>query len=224
MNASVSPTASRRSSGRTPAARRDPRPTRHDVLAAFRRKELLLAARQVFAESGFERATMERVAERAHVAKGTVYLYYASKRELYLAALTQGLSELHDLVRGRLDPALSCLDNLRAFIETKVAFFDTEREFFGIYLELGLPPGNAAGADPALRRLCRAHHRILEDLLSRAVARGEIRELPLDRLAEAVTHLTRAAVARRLDGRSTAPVADDARFVIDLVWRGIALE
>ncbi|MGE3840565.1 MAG: TetR/AcrR family transcriptional regulator [Vicinamibacterales bacterium] len=224
MNEPVSDSTPRRSSRRNPSSSRNQRPTRHEVLAAFRRKELLLAARQVFAECGFERATMDRVAERAHVAKGTVYLYYASKRELYLAALTQGLTELHDLVRSRLDPASSCFENLRAFIETKMTFFDTERDFFRIYLELGLPPGYVPTADPALRRLYRAQQRILRDLLARAVARREIRELPLDRLAEAVAHLTRDAVARRLDGRIHASVSDDARFVIDLLWRGIASE
>lgn len=50
---------------------------------------ILDAAYQVFAAKGFHEARIEEIAEQAGVAKGTVYLYFPSKQELYLAMLEE---------------------------------------------------------------------------------------------------------------------------------------
>ena len=47
-----------------------------------KRNELVHAALSVFAERGYHRATMQSVAERAGVSKGSVYDYFESKEEL----------------------------------------------------------------------------------------------------------------------------------------------
>jgi len=65
--------------------------TKRDVLSEFRRSELLTAARIVFGKKGFHDASIEEIAEMAEVAKGTVYLYYKSKKDLYLEAVRFGV-------------------------------------------------------------------------------------------------------------------------------------
>lgn len=50
-----------------------------------RRGEILKAALDVFTEKGYGTATMPEIAQKAGVAAGTLYLYYPSKRELYVA-------------------------------------------------------------------------------------------------------------------------------------------
>ena len=75
--------------------------TRKDVVTEFREAEILQAARQVFARQGFADASMEEIAQVAGLAKGTLYLYYDSKRELYRAALRAGLVELATRSSGR---------------------------------------------------------------------------------------------------------------------------
>ena len=77
--------------------------TRKDVLSEFRRSELLVAARAIFSKKGFHEATIDDVAEAAQVAKGTVYLYYKSKRDLYLEALRYGIESLNRELEELLD-------------------------------------------------------------------------------------------------------------------------
>ena len=72
--------------------------TKTDVVSEFRRDEILDAAHRVFASQGFRDATVDHIAEAAGVAKGTVYLYFKSKDDLYWAALHRGLDRLHDAV------------------------------------------------------------------------------------------------------------------------------
>jgi TetR/AcrR family transcriptional regulator len=61
---------------------------------AQRRREILDAARQVFFERGFHSPTVDDVAARAEVSKGTIYLYFESKEEILAHLLLEGLNEL----------------------------------------------------------------------------------------------------------------------------------
>ena len=54
--------------------------TKKDVVTEFRCAGILEAARKVFATKGFHEAKVDDIADAAGVAKGTVYLYYDSKR------------------------------------------------------------------------------------------------------------------------------------------------
>ena len=85
---------------------------KEDVLNEFRRSELITSARRVFGAHGFANATMEAIARDADVAKGTVYLYYDSKRAIYEAAWRASMEELDALVKaqGRVGRLLASRD------------------------------------------------------------------------------------------------------------------
>ena len=55
--------------------------------------ELLQAALQLFVEKGFAATRVEEVALRAGVSKGTLFLYYDSKEDLFKAVIQAHLSE-----------------------------------------------------------------------------------------------------------------------------------
>ena len=59
-----------------------------------RPQELLDAALELFVEKGFAAARSEEVAQRAGVSKGTLYLYYPSKEELFKAVVRHNLTSL----------------------------------------------------------------------------------------------------------------------------------
>ena len=59
-----------------------------------RRDQILAAAREVFFEVGIRRATVDAVAARAEVAKGTVYLYFPTKETILAHLLLEGLDNL----------------------------------------------------------------------------------------------------------------------------------
>lgn len=60
----------------------------------LRRDLILKASEEVFFEKGLRAATLDEIAERAEVSKGTIYLYFASKEDLYYSLMTKGLSML----------------------------------------------------------------------------------------------------------------------------------
>ncbi len=59
-----------------------------------RREAILDAARAVFAQEGFRRATVDVIAQRAEVAKGTIYLYFENKEAILAELVLRALKEL----------------------------------------------------------------------------------------------------------------------------------
>ena len=82
--------------------------TKKEVLSEFRRSELLTAARAIFGKKGFHDASIDEIAEAAEVAKGTVYLYYSSKKDLYLEAVRFGVESLNHELKSRADGPGTC--------------------------------------------------------------------------------------------------------------------
>jgi AcrR family transcriptional regulator len=96
-----------------------PAPTSRQRRKETRPQELLDAALQLFVEKGFAATRSEEVARRAGVSKGTLYLYYPSKEELFKAVVRQSMStliaegiELADAYEGSSSDLLVTLMNI----------------------------------------------------------------------------------------------------------------
>jgi AcrR family transcriptional regulator len=192
------------------------------IVAAFRQAGILDAARHAFAAHGFEKASVEEIARRAGVAKGTVYLYYPSKLAVYRAALRDGLAALLEELRRNVGRAQGVRDKLGAFLRTKAEFLEGHREFFGVY-DAGLAH---PGLPLHLQKDFQAYHQEQLALLQSALqspGRGpRIGELESRLVAEAVSDLSGGVVRRRLLGLSRAETQRQVDAVLELVWKGLA--
>jgi AcrR family transcriptional regulator len=95
------------------------------------REELILrVAGQVFAEGGYERASMDRIASRAGVSKPMLYAYFGSKEGLYVAYIERTGGELvRRLVHAdRADGVHPPPSRLRAVIGEFLAFVEEHRD------------------------------------------------------------------------------------------------
>src|SRR6185436_2083335 len=63
-----------------------------------RRRQILSAAKAVFAEAGYHGASIHAIIERAQIARGTFYLYFASKAAVFDSILDQALADLRGLI------------------------------------------------------------------------------------------------------------------------------
>jgi len=104
----------------------------HDEQAA-KRERILAAALKLFAHEPYQAVTMDRVAEAARVAKGTLYLYFPSKDALYLGVLSDGLDTAYRTYQASADHKLPVVERLRRSIGVMVEFFDQRRDFLQFY-------------------------------------------------------------------------------------------
>lgn len=85
---------------------------------ARRRVKILRAASELFARVGYRKTSVEEVAERAGVAKGTVYLYFQTKLELLIAAISLEKREHFEQFRPFFDDSLPAAERLRHWIRS----------------------------------------------------------------------------------------------------------
>jgi TetR/AcrR family transcriptional regulator len=98
-----------------------------------RREEIISAAQKIFFEKGLPASTMDEIAEAAELSKGTLYLYYKSKEDLYLAVSMRGGEILHQMFAEAIatgEPTIRLIMNLG---ETYYQYFLKHRNFFRMY-------------------------------------------------------------------------------------------
>ena len=90
-----------------------------------RRQQIIVAAKRVFSEKGFNKTTMEDIAKEAELSPGTRYLYFKNKEELYASLSLRILQYLHIRVTHvNKDAALSPEQKLSALIEAMYDVYD----------------------------------------------------------------------------------------------------
>jgi len=200
--------------------------TKKDVVAEFRTSGILEAARKVFADRGFHEATVEDIAEAAGVAKGTVYLYYQSKRDLYFAALKFGISQMYSSLLREVKKAATPEEKLKSLIGAKLAYFDENRDFFKIYYsELGnIPSTHPGGIDNEFKALYQEQARLIETILKEGARKKVVRGLRTEQTAFAISDIIRGVVTHRILGWSKSKLSQDVDFIFDMIWKGIAAQ
>ena len=197
--------------------------TKQDVLLEFRRAEILDAARKVCAARGYHEMTVDEIAQAAGIAKGTVYLYFRSKHEIYWAMIEQVLVILHDQVREQLSRPGSIEDLLRRFVATKMAYFEGHHDLLRLYYN----EVNSTAAKPARSREQFERHyleqvRLLQSALDAAIGGGVLKPMRTDLAALTIFEVTRGAVMHRTRGWSRAALDDDIEFTFNFIWRGLS--
>ena len=183
---------------------------------------ILDAARAVFSRDGYAASSVDEVAAEAGIAKGTVYLYFKSKEDLYLAALLRDVKEFGDAARAEMEREPTLLEKIEAFLRIRVEYCRAHEDFLRIYLT---EYGKMSAMTPIakqLRRLQRENMRHLASTIESAVRRREIRPVPPAALAAKLFDIARGLVERQLLGWKEFQVRNEIAFATDLLWRGIA--
>jgi AcrR family transcriptional regulator len=171
-------------------SRRTVRPERADV-----RERVLAAGRAVFAEVGFQKATLDAIAARAGFSKGAVYSNFASKDDLFLTLLQHEVADMQAVLGLALD-GRSLDDDLRLLAATVLGWAQDGRAQL-VFAEFRAH----AAHEPALARRT-----------------AQVRAA----LVESTAEQLRAVVAAR-GARLTVPAAEAAVLLLALV-NGLALE
>lgn len=140
--------------------------------------EIIAAALASFADKGYAATRLDDVAADAGISKGTIYLYFPTKEELFRAVVRQAV--LPNLEAAEADIAAhagSCADLLRLLARRFLRLLDSDLTAVPklVLAESGNFPAIAQFyADTVLRRA----FALVEGILARGVARGEFR--PID--------------------------------------------
>lgn len=194
-----------------------PRPVVRDPDSKKRR--ILEAARRILIQRDFQDIVLDDVAKAAGVAKGTLFLYFKSKDELFSAAfvdLADGLAlELEALGKA----GLKGRELIAALARVILGHFDRNRDFIG-RAGLGSMPGCGARSRGRLTEKFKRNHALARSLLEAASSDGGRSAPDLDFAASALFGLCRSVAVRRLLYGGDGPLEREADVVVGFFLDG----
>jgi AcrR family transcriptional regulator len=196
--------------------------TKEEVVKDFRTGEIVRAARRVIAESGFDDASMERIAHEAGIAKGTIYLYFRNKEELLAHVAEHGYSELIERARGATLRARGITPKLVGLLRAALDHTAENREIFRVLQErtqFGLQR-----ASPLARKLEENREglvRFVAGIIEAGAQKGELRRCDSRRAARFLIESLRGAIIDRAEGSSQNGVEGDAEAIVDFFLHGV---
>lgn len=197
--------------------------TKEEMLREFRVREILDATYRVVSRHGFQGATVDRVAEEAKIAKGTIYLYFHKKEELFKAAVEQGMENFTNQVRAEVKEVSAPLEKIVCLVEVVLELSDTNRDFFKMLLLernlLAASPDHPEASHTL--DLYLDHIRFIEETLQEAVDAGVLRPHDTEASAFALSESMRGCFQQRALGLTARSASEDAEILLDLLMHGV---
>ena len=183
-----------------------------------RREQLLIISRELFAERGFEGASVEEIAARAGVSKPVVYEHFGGKEGAYAVVVDREVRMLHDSIRGALTtPNAGSRELLERGALALLTYIDQSPDGFRIL-----------NRDSSLQGPGGSFASILSDIAAQVedILAAEFSRLALDPqfaglYAQALVGLVAMTGQQWLENRQPDRLVV-ARHLINLAWNGMA--
>ena len=106
--------------------------TRGRPAIPFLRETILRHASDLFAKNDFARVSVDEVAARSGVGKGSVYRQFGSKEALYATVVIEGFKHLQNEIRAALSGSGSTREQIATLVRHTLMYFWTRRQFFAL--------------------------------------------------------------------------------------------
>jgi AcrR family transcriptional regulator len=179
-------------------------------------------ATKLFAEHGYADTDTQMLADKLQVGKGTLYRYFPSKRELFLAATDRGMRQLCDFI----DESIAAIDDPPARVAQVVRSYLT---FFAERPELCelLINERALFKDrkkPTYIEYREANRERLRLLYQGYIEEGQIRDMPVDRILDVLGDLMYGTMFTNHFSQRHGLVESQVRDIVDVMFHGILSE
>ena len=184
-----------------------------------RRAEILDTATAVFSENGFAAADVQEIANKTGVGKGTVYRYFPSKEELFLAAVDHGMRNLKLAVDAAAASAKQPLDRIAEGVLAYLTFFDDRPEIVELLVQERANFRDRQRPTYFVHR--EANMGAWQELYGELIRSGTFRDIPVDRIGDVISDLLYGMMfTNYFAGRKTSP-ANQCKDALDILFHGL---
>jgi AcrR family transcriptional regulator len=190
-----------------------------EALWNSRREQILDAAVELFAQHGYAGTDTQLLVEKLGVGKGTLYRYFPSKRDLFLAAADRVMRRLRECIDAAIQDVADPLDRVAEAIRAYLAFFAQHPD----YVEL-LMQERAQFKDrkePTYFQHRAANVERWRDLYRGLIAAGRVREMPAERITDVLGALVYGTMFINYFIGHRKTVEAQAEEILDVVFDGI---
>jgi AcrR family transcriptional regulator len=135
------------------------------------REEILHAAADTFAESGYAKTSMKEIAARAGISVGMLYNYFKGKEEIYRELIEHYFTHLHEKADAECDPNDPPIKQVLCRIGSAIEFYWENRSLAMMYLN-----ENPLRLEYVVKGLEERTRSVMAELVQRAMERGDIAE------------------------------------------------
>ncbi len=118
------------------------------MTASERRTQLVEVGKQVFAELGYDAASVEEIAARAKVSKPIVYEHFGGKEGLYAVVVDRETARLLDMITARLGPDIGAREQIYGSAMAFLDYIEADPDGFRVLIRdspTGFSEGGMAG-------------------------------------------------------------------------------
>jgi AcrR family transcriptional regulator len=202
--------------------KKSPGRPRDETLWERRREEILDAAIQLFAEHGYADADTQLLSDLLRVGKGTIYRYFPSKQELFLAAVDRVMVRLRACIDGSIEAIADPLERLARAIHAYLTFFVEHPEYVELFMQ-----ERAQFKDrkkPTYFQHREANVSCWHEVFRGLIRDGRVRDMPVERITDVMGDLIYGTMfTNYFAGRRRSPV-EQAQEILDIVFHGILTE
>lgn len=141
-----------------------------------RRNTILKAARRLFLDRGFKAVTVDNIAAKSEVSKGSIYLCFDSKEEIYTQILIADNIALNERIRSFSSIEASASQLLQEFSRIYVDYFLNDKELFRILMTFMMQTGQMHLTDKQSNELIRSTNeniKPISEIIQKGIDSGE---------------------------------------------------
>jgi len=186
------------------------------------RNQILDAAKRVITQKGFHGSTMEDIAKAAGVAKGTSYLYFKSKIELYLAVMEREFDYITSCFEEITKSRIPVLKKIEGIISFFIEYMKENRDFvFSLMYEAPLIKMRKSTIhDTYKNKIDSIRHKFIE-VLEEGIRRGDIIKEDPEVLADVIFGAIVRPVIQFVIRKKTEDI-DSLKFkIMNILTKGI---
>ena len=188
-------------------------------LQSRRREQILEGAANCFAEAGYNEVDTQRLADQLEISKGTLFRYFPTKRELFLATIERAMHQLRDTVDATVCEVVDPLEQIRVAIRAYLQFFDDHPAVAELLMQERVMF--------KYRKSTYFEHKDQQQddrwppLLMALMDQGRLRRMPVERIRNVISDLVYGTVfSNHMSGRQRS-CDEQAHDLIDVVFLGI---
>jgi len=188
--------------------------------------QILEAGEKLFAKKGFYPTTMEEVARAAGLAKGTIYLHFNDKRDLFFSIIEKKLDILLEKIEKEMRKDEFPSQRIKLAIGIHLKFLEENRDFFKIMQ--ALPESLKQEMERKLKgRVIEKQSRyveILDQLIRKGIRNQEIKPLDSRKLAVILVGMMHSLTIYWISRKEKGSLSQDDSLVWQVFWEGISKE
>lgn len=189
-----------------------------------KRRRILAAAAVLFAERDFHEVKVDEIAEQADLSKGTIYLYFKNKEDLFYSIIQDRTDELMARLNEAAAADASFDDSLRKLVMVYLEFFDRHKHFFKI-----MQSEKSRIDIESHNKMHRAAHeafwtfsKIIAELIAKGKAEKRLRTIDTDIAAKTLRGIINSFSFDRAFAGDATSLEDLADAVVDVFMNGVA--